>query len=148
MAGLAVDGIPSTQIDSSNFSGTNVYASTGSFVTVVSTTGSLTNIILGGSIIAGRLNDGNGAIFSADVGSPATFGAIVQAGTAGQLLAATGSIVFGRQFSNSSFIVTITPQTSGTLYPYIVSGTTTYTISGVTYGGQSGLAYNWIAIGV
>lgn len=142
MAGL-LDGIASSEKLSSVFSGTNVYASTGSF----------TNVTLGGSVTAGRLGDSNGPIFSASVGaagagSPGTYGTIVQGGVAGPLLAATGSIIFGRAFSNSSFVVTITPQVSGTLFPYIVSGTTTYTVSGVTFGAQSGLAYNWMAIGL
>lgn len=121
MAGLTYDGIPSTQTDSSNFSGTNVTVST--------------------------ITNANGTVQSAGVGSPITYGAIVQAGTAGPLLAATGSIVFGRQFSSTGFIVTITPQVSGTLFPYVVSGTTTYTVSGITFGAQSGLAYNWVAVG-
>lgn len=133
MAGLTFDGIASTRIDSSVFSGASLQ--------VTSVSGTNFNL-------AGSITDTNGRLQSAALGSPATFGAFVQAGTAGQLLAATGSIVFGRAFSNSNFIVTITPQTSGTLYPYIVSGTGTYSTSGITYGGQSGLAYNWIAVGV
>lgn len=131
MAGLQYDGIPSTQTDSSTFSGTSALGTTGSF----------TNI-------RGTLTSTDGAVYSAGVGSPITYGAIVQAGTAGPLLGATGSIKFGRQFTNASFIVTITPQVSGTLYPYVVSGTTTYTVSGITYGAQSGLSYNWVAVGV
>lgn len=128
MAGLLFDGIPSTENDSSTFSGTN--------------------FLVGGSLVANRINDSNGALFSASVGSTAVYGAKVQAGTAGPLLAATGSIVFGTLFSNSNFVTVITPQVSGTLYPFIVSGTTTYSTSGITYGGQSGLSYNWIAVGV
>lgn|SRR3990167_79064 len=117
MAGLTYDGIPSTEIDSTTFSGANFYAT-------------------------------DGQLLSNGLGSPATYGAKIQAGTAGPLLGATGSIVFGTQFADTSFVVTITPQVSGTLYPYVASGTATYSVSGITYGGQSGLAYNWIAVGV
>ena len=130
MAGITFDGIPSTQKDSSNFSGTNVLAVTGSFTNV---RGTFTNL--------------NGALASAGIGSPITYGALVQAGVAGPLLAATGSIVFGRQFANATFVTVITPQVSGTLFPYVSSGTTTYTVSGITFGAQSGLAYNWVAVG-
>jgi hypothetical protein len=111
------------------------------------------NVFANGSLIANRINNANGALLPASVGnaaagSPGLFGAFVQAGVTGQLLAATGSIIFGRAFSNGSFVVTVTPQVSGTLYPYVVSGTGTYSTSGITIGGQSGLAYNWIAVGL
>lgn len=111
------------------------------------------NLYAVGSLVAGRLTDANGVLLPASVGatgagSPGSFGAFVQAGVAGPLLAATGSIVFGRAFANSGFVVTITPQVSGTLYPFVSSGTTTYTVSGITFGAQSGLSYNWIAVGL
>jgi len=92
--------------------------------------------------------DNNGAIVSNSVGSPATYGALVQAGKAGPLLAATGSIVFGRQFADQTFVTTVTPSESGTLPWSVASGTTTYTVSGITVNGQSGLSFHWVAVGL
>jgi len=101
-----------------------------------------------GSLVAGRLNDGNGALLPSSTGSPAVYGAMIQAGKAGPLLAATGSVVFGRQFSNQTFVVTVTPSESGTLPWSVASGNTTYTVSGITVNGQSGLSFHWTAVGV
>ena len=125
----------------------------------------LTGSIFGAALISGtilnvsavsgtftRLNNPNGQLLSTIVGmspagSPGTYGALVQAGVTGELLAATGSIKFPISFTSLP-TVTVTCQRSGTLFPYIVSGTGTWTTSGVTIGGQSGLAYNWIAVGL
>lgn len=125
-----LDGIPSLEVLSTLVSGTNTQATTGSFTNVRAT-----------------IANTDGTIYSAGVGSPITYSAIVQAGVAGPLLAATGSIVFGRQFANATFRTVITPQVSGTLYPYVVSGTGTYSVSGITFGAQSGLSYFWVAVG-
>lgn len=132
MAGLAFDGIPSTQTDSSNFSGTNVYATTISGVNYN---------------ITGSISDANGRVTSSSTGSPATFGAFIQGGQGGPLLAATGSVVFGRLFSSSAYSLVISPNISGTLPWSVASGTGTYSTSGATVNGQSGLFFNWIAVG-
>jgi len=130
MGGITFDGIASTERDSSIFSGTN--------------------FLVGGSVIAKRVNDSNGAIFSSNLGSPSTYGAFVQAGIAGPLLAATGSIVFGTNFSNQNFAITVTPIGSTVVPASVQSGTTIYTVSGVTINGQSGTnaIYSWIAVGI
>ena len=75
-------------------------------------------------------------------------GQFVQAGFAGPLVATTGSIVFGRQFSNGNYILTITPTRSGTAVPAVTSGTATVTVSGADFTGGSGTSYNWIAVGL
>ena len=106
------------------------------------------NLFAQGSGTFGRIGNANGAIFPASTGSPAVFGAFIQAGKAGPLLAATGSVVFGRQFTNQTFVVTVSPSESGTLPWSVSSGNTTYTISGITVNGQSGLSFHWMAAGV
>ena len=133
MAGLTYDGIPSTRSDSSTFSGTDFQGVTGSF----------TNVRTGGSIVAGRLNDGNGAIFSTSVGSTATYGAVVQAGSSMALLATTGSLTFGRVFADTNYYLVLTPTRSGTS-PW---GVLTNSTSGAEIYGASGGVYNYIAVG-
>lgn len=127
MTGITFDGIASTQYLVSTESGSNVQATSGTFQVV---------------------SNANGNLKSAGVGSPITYGALVQAGVAGPLLAATGSIVFGRQFADKTFAVTVTPRLSGTLPWSVASGNTIYTVSGITVNGQSGLQFNWIAVGL
>lgn len=131
MAGTTFDGIASTQRLSSEFSGAQVSA----------TTGSLTNLRVTTLV-------STGAVQAGIVGSPATFGAFVQAGEGGPLLAATGSLVFGRAFTDSSYKLVVTAQESGTLHWKIASGTGTYSTSGATVAGQSGLKFNWVAVGI
>ena len=142
MAGLTYDGIPSTQIDSTNFSGANAYHTIGSF----------TDIRAAGSFIGQRLNEPNGAVFTASLGSPGGFGAIVQAGFAGPLVNTTGSAVFARAFTNRDYIVTVSPITPlndglGSTVPYTLSGVS-HATSGCTITGVSGTTYQWIAVGI
>lgn len=147
MAGLTYDGIPSTQTDSSNFSGTNVLGVTGSF----------TNVTVGGSIVAGRINDANNAVFSViyggtTPGSAGTYGARVQAGRVGPLIAGTGSIVFPLAFTNRNYVVSLAAEGPvadglGSTVPYISSGIT-HATSGCTINAGSGYVYNWVAVGI
>lgn len=144
MAGITYDGIPSTQNDSSTFSGTNFQGTTFSGATFI---GSFT----------GRAGDSNGAIFSSiygatTPGSPGTYGVKVQAGRAGPLIAATGSIVFPVLFTNRDYIVTLSPESPvadglGSTVPYISSGIS-HATSGCTINAGSGFVYNWIAVGI
>ena len=140
MAGLTYDGIPSTQTDSSNFSGTNFLGVTGSF----------TNVTLGGSVIAGRLSDGNGTLFSANVGSPATYGAIVQGGIVGPFTNGSLNITFGRNFADANYGISVIALGSLAVLPYVFSGTSLHTTSGTWVGGQSGTnaIYGYVAVGV
>ena len=105
------------------------------------------NFFANGSFV-GKHADANGLLNSASVGSPSVYGAFVQAGEGGPLLAATGSLVFGRAFSDSSYKLVITSQESGTLFWKVASGTGTYSTSGATVAGQSGLKFNWVAVGI
>src|SRR3990167_1961399 len=132
MAGITFDGIPSTQTDSSTFSGTN--------------------FLVGGSVTANRIGDANGAIFTASLGSPGGFGAMVQAGFTGPLVNTTGSAVFARAFTNRDYIVTVSPITPlndglGSTVPYTLSGVS-HATSGCTITGVSGTTYHWIAVGI
>ena len=146
MAGLTYDGIPSTRFDSSTFSGAEFQGVTGSF----------TNIRTGGSIVAQRINDGNGAVFSAiygatTPGSPGLYGPLVQAGRVGPLIAATGSIVFPIAFTTRDYVVTLTPESPvadglGSTVPYVSSGIT-HATTGCTINAGSPYIYSWIAVG-
>jgi hypothetical protein len=131
MTGALKDGLSSLEILSDTFSGSNSQGVTGSFGTIRVTTLVATGQVTGG----------------ATVGSPSVNGAFVQAGEGGPLLAATGSLVFGRLFTDSSYKLVISPQISGTLPWAVASGTGTYSTSGATVTGQSGLKFNWIAVG-
>lgn len=131
MAGITFDGISSTRHDVSTVSGAVGQATVGSY----------TNL-------RGTYASTEGAVVSASTGSPATFGARVQAGVAGPLLAATGSLRFGTAFVSSDYALTVTGQTSGTLPWFVLSGTGTYSTSGATVQGQSGLSFYWVAVGL
>ena len=139
MAGITYDGIPSTREDSSTFSGTNFQATTFSGATFI------------GSFI-GRPGDNNGAIFTASLGSPGGFGAMIQAGFTGPLLTTTGSAVFARAFTNRNYIVTVSPidplnDGLGSTVPYTLSGIS-HATSGCTITGVSGTTYQWVAVGI
>lgn len=124
------DGLASNQILSIQTSGVDSQATNGSYTNLRVTT-----------LVS------TGVIGAAIVGSPAVFSGFIQAGTAGPLVATTGSIVFGRLFTTSNYVATITPQRSGAAVPAIISGTTTQTVSGADFVGGSGTTYNWIAVG-
>lgn len=114
------------------------------------------DIFAAGSLLASRLTEPNGAVFSSvhggvTPGSPGTFGAIVQAGRVGPLIAATGSIVFPIAFTNRNYVVTLSPESPigdgvGSTVPYTLSGVS-HATSGCTITAVSGTAYLWVAVG-
>lgn len=132
MAGLTYDGIPSTQTDSSFFSGTNLE--------------------LAGSLISNRINNANGALFSASIGSPGAFGATIQAGSIATTAGSTATITFNRNFANAQYSMFLTPNALadgvGSVVPYLLSGTTTKTISGANIVGAASTQYNYVAVGL
>lgn len=129
MAGITFDGIASTRTDSITFSGTTFQAAG--------------NIIAGGSV-----TDSSGKLQSASVGSPSTFGAFTQAGSTTTSAGATGSILFGKNFSTNSYYIALSPlgfaNGAGSTVPY-VSGV--QTVSGVAITGAASAVYSYIAIG-
>ena len=135
MAGLTYDGIPSTQIDSSNFSGTNYLGETGSFTNV-----------------RGTFTDTLGALFSVGTGSPITYGAKIQVGIGSTNAGNSGVALFGTQFANTNYAITITPTRSyiGTGdhagSPYYISGVRN--VSGALIIGPTGTTFAFIAVGL
>ena len=129
------DGLASTQIFTSQVSGTESQHTTGSFTNL-----RVSTIF---STAAGQV---------AVLGSAGTFGAIVQAGFTGPLLAATGSAVFGTAFTNRDYIVSVSPISPlndglGSTVPYTLSGIS-HATTGCTITGVSGTKYQWIAVGI
>ena len=108
------------------------------------------NVFATGSVTAGRLTTANGALHSASMGSPASYGAFVQAGVVGPVGNSSGLITFGRSFANTSYAIAITALGSFTAQPYAFSGTTLFTTSGCVFGGQSGTNanYAYVAVGL
>ena|SRR3990167_3156737 len=128
MAGLTYDGIPSTRIDSSTFSGTELLVTTLSGVNL---------------LVAGSASDGRGRLAVAGAGSPVAFGFYVQAGSA---IASNVSVnvAFPQAFATIPRVV-LTQAISGTNADGSYIGSTITT--GFIFFGPSGAAHNYIAIG-
>ena len=115
------------------------------------------NVFAQGSGVFGRVSTTDGAVFSSvygavTPGSPGTFGVTIQAGRVGPLIAATGSILFPRAFTNRDYIVSVSAEGPfadglGSLVPYVSSGIT-HATSGCTINAGSGYVYNWVAVGL
>lgn len=130
MAGITNDGIASTERDSSTFSGTLILGAT------------ISGTALRGSLTGGY-NDGNGAVYSVGVGSPITYGAKIQAGSAVTSAGSLAVVQFGAGFATNQYKLVLTGiDSSGTAF---ISGTVR--ASGCTIVGAPSLVYNWIAIG-
>ena len=141
MAGLTYDGIPSTRIDSSTFSGTAALFQTGSFATAlrvldITSTGSIT--------------DAQGRLRSAVLGS-GTEGAFcgwVQAGSAATSAGSVGFAAFGQPTSNTVYYLQISPRGfvagGGSVVPF-ESGTRS--TSGVSFVGAASQDYSFLVVG-
>ena len=133
MPGL-LDGISSSELLSSVVSGTESQFSTGSFA----------NARVGTNFTAaGSLSDGLGRVRPLGAGSPTVYGKYLQTGsmTASDV---SVSVVFGTAFAAIPRVVVSSTQ-SGTLSDGAWVGSTITT--GFNFWGQSGLAYNYIAVG-
>lgn len=107
---------------------------------------------IGGAAVVDSLNNDDGIVESNIIGSPAVYSSLVQAGFTGPLVAATGSAVFGKAFTNRGYVVTVSPATPvvdgiGSIVPQVTSGIT-HATTGCTIIGQSGASYHWIAVGL
>lgn len=108
------------------------------------------NVFAAGSLTAGRHTDANGALFSANVGSPPSYGAIVQAGSVETGAGSTATILFGREFAGSIWFISVTPGSNGlgrgagSVVPHL----TTVTRSGANIIGAASVKYDWVAIGL
>ena len=117
-----------------------------------------TNVFASDNVIGSGVSSAEGGIqsvnYGADAaGSPSVFGAFIQAGRAGPLIAATGSIVFGKAFTTDDYIITISPESPivdglGSIIPIVTSGNLLHSVSGCTFAAQSGGKYVWTAIGI
>lgn len=161
MAGITYDGIPSTQIDSSNFSGTNFYGSVGSIVGLrignTATPGSITALNI---TTTGSITEATGRLRSNTIGSPGAFGAIVQAGSFATTAGSTAAVAFRQNFTTANAYVFVAwPQsglvsalqnaaTAGSLN-VVTSGTANNgkNTSGVNVVGGASFTYDYIAIG-
>ena len=120
---------------------------TGSKVSQLWITGSVTSQsqISGLNVFAaGSVTDGNGRLRSVGAGSPTVFGRSIQIGSA---IASDVSVLvaYGTAFTGIPRAVLTAAQSGTTSGQFnITSGTAT----GFQFWGQSGLAYNYIAIGI
>jgi hypothetical protein len=112
------------------FSGTNMDL-TGSLVTVnFATTGSV--------------SDSLGRFKVTSIGSPAVYGGIIQVGSTVTSAGSIGTIVFGREFSNTQYRIVISNvATSGLGF---ISGA--LRASGCEVVGGPAVVYNYVAVGL
>lgn len=134
------DGLASNQILSIQVSGVDSQATNGSFA----------NLRLTSSTVTGSVADSEGRFRSISIGSPSTFGGMVQAGQTGPIGNGSGIITFGRSFSAANYAITVTALGSLATVPYVFSGTAVFTTSGCVFGGQSGTnaIYGYVAVGL
>lgn len=145
MAGL-IDGLGYEELGDATGTG-----DTGSKVAALWVTGSVTsesqisglNVFATGSVAGARINDSNGPIFSVSVGSPATYGLKIQAGSIVTAAGSGATIVFGTQFTNNQYKVAF-GNVGGSVVAF-VSGTTN--VSGCAVVGAASQTYNYIAMG-
>jgi len=102
------------------------------------------NVFASASGTFARINNADGLIPSNSTGSPATYGAMIQAGEVTTAAGSGGTIEFGRQFADTSYYVTLTAG-SATAEPAYVSGTKN--VSGCEIVGDASITYNYIAVG-
>lgn len=137
MAGLTYDGIPSTQTDSSNFSGINIYASNISGIAIRVTTATFVNA-----------TNGDGQLQSVSAGSPSTFGGWTYVGSATTGAGSLGTYVGGEDLPSTNYYVLFSPRNFaagvGSVVPY-ASGTKS-TVGG-SFVGAASASYDYIIIG-
>ena len=141
MAGITYDGIPSTEIDSSIFSGTTALFDNGSFAAGLRPL----NITAVGSI-----TDSQGRLRSALLGSAITnvFGGWIQVGSAATSAGSVGFAAFGAPTSNSVYYLQLSPRGfvagGGSVVPF-ESGTRS--TSGVSFVGAASQTYSFLVVG-
>ena len=141
MAGITYDGIPSTEIDSSIFSGTTVLSAAGSFST---------GIRILNQTATGSITDAQGRLRSAVLGSATTsvFGGWIQAGSASTTAGSVGYAAFGQPTSDTNYYVILNGRAYaggvGSVAPW-ESGTRS--TSGVSFIGAASTVYNFIVVG-
>ena len=144
-----------TQMQTATFSGTNIYAQTlirgDTLLGDVAVSGL---VISGGgtrvgAIICTSATNTSGLLTSVNVGSPTTFGGVIQAGSFDTAAGSGGTILFGKPFANADYFVTISPLTldvdgAGSVVP-TASGTKS--TSGCAAVGAASATYAYIAVG-
>jgi hypothetical protein len=104
------------------------------------------NVYGTGSVVGGRINDGNGALFSNNVGSPASYSAKVQAGVVTTAGGSGGTIEFGTQFASTAYHVAFSVSGAASAILPTVSGAKN--VSGCEVIGAASTTYDYIAAGV
>lgn len=141
MAGLTYDGIASTEIDSSIFSGASF---------LIDVLSGATAIRALNYIGTGSVEDAQGRLRSSVLGSATTsvFGGWIQAGSAATSAGSVGFAAFGQPFSNTVYYVAISPRGfvagGGSVVPF-ESGTRS--TSGVSFVGAASTTYSFLAVG-
>lgn len=103
-----------------------------------------------GSLIGVRISNSDGALFPSITGSPASYGAFVQAGNVSTSAGSIATIVFGAPYTTTTFYVAVTPgsnalaNAAGSAVPILSA----VTVSGANFRGAASTSYNWIAVGL
>lgn len=112
-----------------------------------------------GSVIGGRINDGNGALFSASAHNSGTtvtaYGAKIYVGSCSTTSAGFGSAIFPAQFSDTQYFFTAQAGSTSVIDTdesvsglIAISGANGRNVSGVTFWGAASTPYTWVAIGL
>lgn len=122
----------------------NVYSPVGNITTINSNAGSIT------SLRAMSVYSTQGQLYSTQIGSPVTYGAVVKAGNVTTSAGSLGFITFGNSFSTATYYVSVCPGSAD--FGATVAGSGWYTSgirhkSGCWLVGAPSLGYDYIAVG-
>lgn len=115
------------------------------------------NVLAQASGIFARINDTDGALFSASVdsGTTGTFGPKIQIGSCVTTSVGFGSCIFNTLFADSRYWWSATASSGGTFLAVnagsivpMVSGILGLNPSGITFKGAASTPYSWVAIGL
>lgn len=111
------------------------------------------NIFATGSLVAGRLNNANGALLPAR--AQGGFGARIETGSCTTTSAGFGSAIFNAAFTNTQYFFTAQPgstsigaweeRISGLV---VISGPAGRGVGSVIFWGAASTPYTWVAIGL
>lgn len=136
-----LDGLPSLEVISTTFSGTNAQFAAGQISSAEVGSGGILNPNLSGASVSG-------AAVSLEYG-PAYIGSPLVGGLRSEVGSATASdvtvaVAFGRAFASAPRVVLTSAQSGTSAGTFGIGSTET---TGFRFYGQSGLVYNWFATG-
>jgi len=141
-----VDGLGFEEVNQSGLSTNLVQTVSGVHTRTSSTNYVGTDVNVTGSLVGGRINDGNGALFSASTGSPASYGVKVQAGKVATTAGSTVTIKFGTQFANTNWKAVVTAGSVNGAAGAYISGARN--VSGALLIGAASTTYDYVAVGL